>query len=124
MRKEERDPLTEKIIACCFKVHNALGPGFGEKVYHKAVIVALKDEGLKSVSEKEYEVRFAGKQVGKFRCDLLVEAKIVVELKAVKGIMPAVFRSQVIAYLKASGLKTGLLVNFGNASVQVTRIAN
>jgi GxxExxY protein len=67
---------------------------------------------------------FLGELAGLFRCDLVVENEIVVEIKAVNGIMPVLFRNQVIAYLKASGLKTGLLVNFGSKSCVVKRISN
>ncbi|MGQ0827644.1 MAG: GxxExxY protein, partial [Bacteroidota bacterium] len=73
--------------------------------------------------EKVFEVYFSGKKVGTFFCDLMVEEKIIVEVKAVTGIMPVLFRNQVIAYLRASKLKTALLVNFGNKSCEVKRIS-
>lgn len=123
MAEFERDILTEKIIACCFEVHNELGPGFPEKVYHNALKMALKDKELKSESEKEFTVYFKTKKVGNFRCDLLVNEAVIVELKSVTGIMPVLFRSQLISYLKAAKVKTGLLVNFGNKSCEVKRIS-
>jgi len=120
----ERDPLTEKIIACCFKVHTELGPGFKEKAYQNALMIALSESGLKFQSEKEFKLYYAKKHIATFRCDLLIEEKVIVEIKAITGILPIVFRNQVIAYLKASKLKTGLLINFGGKSCTIKRIAN
>lgn len=121
--KENRDPLTEKIIACCFKTHNELGPGFPERIYHNALKEVLKYEGLKYESEKEFEVTFRGKRIGKFRCDLLIEELVIVELKAITGIIPVLFHHQVLAYLKAASIKTGLLINFGNKSCDLKRLS-
>jgi GxxExxY protein len=61
--------------------------------------------------------------IGKFRCDLFVESKLIVELKSVTGIMPALFKTQVLSYLKASKIKTGLLINFDNPSCEIKRIS-
>lgn len=118
-----KDTLTEKIISCAFKVHSSLGPGFREINYHNALIIALNDAGLKCDSEKRFELYFMNKRVGVFKCDLLVEERVIVEVKAVTGIMPILFRNQVIAYLKASKVKTGLLINFGNKSCDIKRIS-
>ena len=119
-----RDPLTEKIIAACYQVHNELGPGFVERIYLSALKAALKKLELKYEQEKEFGVSFQGEKVGKFRTDLVVEDKVIVELKALEGRMPKVFESQVISYLKASGLSVGLLVNFGNRSCEIRRLMN
>lgn len=118
-----RDPVTEKIIACCYEVHNALGPGFPERIYHNALINCLTDRGVQFESEKEFDVHFNGKRIGSFRCDLFVVGTVIVELKSVTGIMPLLFRNQLISYLKASGIKTGLLINFGNASCEIKRVS-
>ncbi len=118
----ENDTLTEKIIACCFKVHNQLGAGFVEKIYRNALIIALIEQGLKVLSEKEFVVYFHKKNVGKFRCDIFVEEKVILELKAVSGKMPILFEYQLLSYLKASETKTGLLINFGNKSCEVRRL--
>jgi GxxExxY protein len=123
MEKFDRDPLTEKIIGCCFEVHRILGPGFNEKVYANALSFQLQQENLSFVVEKEFNVVFKGQLAGKFRVDLFVENSIIVELKAIVGYAPALFKSQVLSYLKASKVKTGLLVNFGNASCEVKRIS-
>ena len=119
----ERDGLTEKIIGCCFEVHRLLGPGFNEKIYAKALQHQLILENLSFVAEKEFSVVFKGQFVGNFRCDLFVENNVIVELKSVTGYIPALFKSQLLSYLKASKVKTGLLINFGNPSCEVKRIS-
>ncbi len=118
---DERDPLTERIIACCFKVHNELGPGFVEKIYQRALIMALKEEALKHGTEKEFEVLFQDKKIGSLRLDLIVDDKVIVEVKALLGNIPEVFKYQLLSYLKVTGIHVGLLVNFGNKSCQVKR---
>lgn len=120
----EIDPLTERIISCCFKVYTELGPGFTEKVYHNAMIVILGKEGLQYETGKRYPVAFQNRKVGQLVVDLLVENKVIVEIKAVTVYFPEVFKYQVISYLKAAKLNVGLLVNFGNKSCQIKRFIN
>ena len=120
---ESYDLLTGKIIGFCYEVHNQLGPGFLEKIYVNALKIKLHQAGLKYQGEKEFDVFFEGIIVGRFRCDLFVENEVIVELKAVTGYQPKLFQSQVISYLKASKVKTGLLINFGNKSCEVKRIS-
>jgi len=67
----DKDPLTEKIIGCCFKVHTELGPGFPEKVYQNALKIILKEMGLKFEGEVEFNISFKSKKIGKFRLDLI-----------------------------------------------------
>lgn len=119
--EKPKDPLTEKIIACCFRVHNELGPGFAEKIYHKALMIAFEDADLAYEAEKTFNVFFQDKKVGSFRLDLLVEGKVIVEIKALTGNVPEVFKYQVLSYLKASGGHVGLLINFGNKSCHIKR---
>ena len=123
MTNFEHDALTEKIIGCCYKVHTALGPGFIEKIYAKALQYQLRKEGLSFVIEKNFDVYFENEFIGKFRCDLFVEGTVIVELKSVTGFMPKLFHSQLLSYLKASKVKTGLLINFGNPSCEVKRLS-
>ncbi|MBI5605139.1 MAG: GxxExxY protein [Deltaproteobacteria bacterium] len=118
----DRDPLTAKIIEACYHVHNQIGPGFIERIYKNALIIALEKSKLGFFTEKEFVVKYEGKTVGKFRADLLVENKVIIELKAIEGKMPKIFESQVISYLKASALRVGLLINFGNRSCEVRRL--
>lgn len=121
--KPELDLLTQKIIECCFAVHRDLGPGFNEKIYSRALQITLEKAILRFVAEKEFIVMYDNKQVGKFRCDLLVEDAVIIELKSVTGFMPKLFYNQLISYLKASKIKTGLLINFGNTSCEVKRLS-
>jgi GxxExxY protein len=121
--KEEikNDPLTEKIIGACFNVHKALGPGLKEKIYQNALEIALGDVSLNCSTEKDYVVKFKDKRVGNLRIDLIVEDKVILEVKAIVGPIPKLFENQILSYLKISGIKVGLLVNFGEKSCQIKR---
>lgn len=124
IEKNSIDKITEKIIANCFKIHSSLGPGFKEKIYHNALKMALGKDNIKYETEKEYSVFYEDKKVGKLKVDLIIESKVILEIKAVTGNIPVVFRDQLLSYLKVSGLSVGLLINFGNNSCQVNRLAN
>ncbi|OGF52335.1 MAG: hypothetical protein A2044_06945 [Candidatus Firestonebacteria bacterium GWA2_43_8] len=115
------DILTEKIIGCCFDVHSKIGPGFAEKIYHNALCKALDDSGLEYTGEKLFKVVYKQNYVGDFKADFFIEDKVIVEIKAVCGLMPKTFSSQVLSYLKASEVKIGLLINFGNDSCDIKR---
>jgi len=119
---KDRDALTEKVIACAYKVHRALGPGFNEGIYHNGLKMALEEDGLRFQTEKSFNVSFRGKHIGRLRLDLIIENRVIIEVKALTGNLPAVFELQVLSYLKASGHKVGLLINFGNKSCQVRRL--
>ena len=119
---KDRDALTERVIACAYKVHSALGPGFNEGIYHNALKIALEEDGLRFQTEKSFNVSFRGKHIGRLRLDLVIEDKVIVEVKALTGSLPALFELQVLSYLKASGRKVGLLINFGNKSCQVRKL--
>ena len=84
--------------------------------------VALKKRELKYYSEKEYEIFFDDQKIAIHKLDLVVEDKIVIELKATIGEMPNIYRAQILSYLKASGLEVGLLINFGNESLDIKRL--
>lgn len=122
--QERPDRLTEQIIGCCFKVHNTLGPGFPERVYRNALVATLRATHLAVEQERRFQVRFEGVEVGEFRVDLLIEDRVILELKAVIGPMPNVFAAQLLAYLKAAKRPVGLLVNFGNPSCEVKRLVS
>jgi GxxExxY protein len=104
--------LTEKIIGEAFKVYNTLGYGFLEKVYENALIKKLQDSGLNVKQQYPISVIFEGEPVGEYCADILVEDKVIVELKAVEQINP-VYEVQLVNYLKATGIEVGLLINFG-----------
>ena len=99
-----------------------MGPGFNEKIYHTALKFALNQECLKFEAEKRFEVYYNTNKVGYLVMDLVVENEAIVEIKALAGNIPDVFKYQVLSYLKASNLKVGLLVNFGNKSCHVKRL--
>ena len=123
MEKKNRDPLTEKIIGCCFKVHSEIGPGFPERIYHNGLKIVCTGESISYESEKEYVVYFKNNKIGKFRCDLVVEGSVIVEIKAIAGKLPVLFHYQLLSYLKAAKIKTDLLINFGNKSCEVKRLS-
>lgn len=119
---KSRDPLTEKIIACSYKVHRELGPGFNERIYHNALKLAFEEQGLEYETEKSFRVHYQGRYVGVLKVDLIVSKKVIVEVKALTGYLPIVFQSQILSYLKISGIKVGLLINFGNKSCEIRRL--
>jgi GxxExxY protein len=111
--------LTEKIINAAYKVHNVLGFGFLEKVYKNALIIELRKMGLSILSEKPITVYYENEIVGEYVADIVVEGKVILELKAVKE-LTQIHEVQLVNYLKATGIEVGLLINFGH-SVQVKR---
>ncbi len=113
--------LTYKIIGLFYRVHTALGCGFPEKVYQKALGIEFHKENIKYEIEKTLKVIYNNEEVGIFRLDMLIEEKIVVEIKAVER-LPKVFKEQLISQLKASPYEVGLLVNFGSPKVEYIRI--
>ncbi|MBN2465087.1 GxxExxY protein [candidate division WOR-3 bacterium] len=117
----EFDALSSRVINSALKVHRELGPGFLESIYHAALLVQLRRDGLKCDSEKEVRVRYAGIEVGVHRLDMVVDDQIIVELKAVREFDDC-HMAQVLSYLRASGLKTGLLLNFGRSTLKVKRV--
>ena len=117
------DSLTEEIIGCAYKVSNAIGSGFLEKVYENALAIELADAGLIVETQKPIKVLYREQTVGEYFADMLVENDIIVELKAVKAIENIHF-AQCQNYLKATGKKLGLVINFGGEKVKVRRVVN
>lgn len=112
--------LTGAILGCAFEVINELGAGFLESVYEKALLLALRQKGLSAVSQHPVKVISRGENVGDFYADLLIEGKVIIELKAVKAIAPE-HQAQIINYLNATGIEVGLLINFGNPKLEYKR---
>jgi GxxExxY protein len=106
------DPLTEKIIGVFYEVYNELGFGFLESVYQEAMLIALRQAGLRVSAEVPVPVSFRGSLVGVFRADLVVEERVIVELKTSEGISK-MHEAQVLHYLRASAMEVGLVMNFG-----------
>ena len=114
------EQVTRDIIGCAFEVINELGIGFLESVYEKALLIALRQRGHLAISQHPMTVMFRGADVGIFYADLVVDEKVIVELKAVKAITPE-HQAQVINYLQATGIEVGLLINFGNPKLEYKR---
>ena len=121
LEKWRREELTEKIINACINVHQELGPGFVESIYHNALKVELEKQGLSFESEKEVKVFYFDVEVGRHRLDLIVENEIVLELKTVEEIVGK-FYAQVRSYLRAVDKQIGLLVNFAESKIDVRRV--
>jgi len=113
--------LAYKIIGCAMEVHKALGPGFLEAVYEEALKVELSFQGINFESQKQFPITYRGQEIKQFYCDLVVENKIILELKALKQ-LGDIERAQVINYLKVTGLQLGILINFGAKSLISERI--
>ena len=120
-RRLELDRITENIIGCAYTVGNELGSGFLEKVYENALAHELKKTGLAVEQQYGVQVTYDGVLVGEFSGDLLVENSVLVELKTAKA-LDEVHAAQCLNYLKATGLRVCLLINFGSPRVQIKRI--
>ena len=115
------EALSGRILEAALAVHKALGPGFLESVYQKAMEVALHHRDVPFDDQKAIRVFFENVEVGLHRLDLLVAGEIIVELKAVKA-LEDVHYAQVKSYLKATGLHVGLLLNFNAPTLVIKRI--
>ncbi|HOF17646.1 MAG TPA: GxxExxY protein [Phycisphaerae bacterium] len=113
--------LSFDVIGCAQRVHSALGPGFPESVYQKAMGYELAKAGIPFESEKGLQVWYEKCLCGDFRVDLLVDGKIVLELKALDRLTDD-HLAQALSYLKASGLQLAILMNFGCASFESRRV--
>jgi GxxExxY protein len=108
----KQSELTEKIIGLFYKVYNELGYGFSERVYENALALELKNEGFTTDQQKPICVNYAGVVIGEYFADILVNDSVILELKAVKQLLPD-HEVQLLSYLKASPIEVGLLLNFG-----------
>ncbi len=117
----DRD-ITERIIAAAISVHKALGPGFMESVYEEALCVELRLRGIVFERQRSIPLVYRDCPVGEHRLDLLVEGRVVVELKAARA-LDDVFFAQVRSYMKAIGTESGLLLNFASMPLTIKRVA-
>ena len=115
------ETVSQRVIRCAFDVSNTLGAGFLEKVYENALCVELKKNGLKFQSQKPVVVNYKGFQVGEYIADIVVEDKLLLELKALAALCSS-HEAQLINYLKATNLSVGLLLNFGRPKLGIKRI--
>jgi GxxExxY protein len=109
---EAEDKFAQRIIGAAMKVHTALGCGFLESIYVNALVIELNDAGLKFEREKRYSVSYKGAEIGFFNADLVIENRLIVEIKAVESLCVA-HSIQLVNYLAASMIDNGLLLNFG-----------
>src|SRR5215216_2377960 len=115
--------ITEKIIGSSMKVHAALGNGFQEVIYQRALEIEMREAGLHFLREFSMPIHYKGQKIGERRVDFFVEGKIMVELKAIIQ-LENVHLAQAKNYLEAYNMQVGLLINFGNISLQFKRIEN
>ena len=115
--------ITKRIIGCAYSVGNGLGAGFLEKVYENALAHELGKSGLRVQQQQPIKVMYDGIVVGDYVADIVVDDSVIVELKAVKA-LDSIHSAQCINYLKATGMKICLLINFGQPKIEIKRFAN
>jgi GxxExxY protein len=114
---EREDPLTRRIIACAIEVHKRLGPGLLEKLSQEAMVIEMELCGLKVEKNVKVAIEYRGKPIGDYFIDILVEDRVVLELKSVERHDP-VFEAQILSYMKLTSKKVGLLINFNSKMVK------
>ncbi len=115
--------LSYSIVKAAYEVFNELGPGFDEKIYEEAMQIVLKNYQHVVEQQKRVDIFFRGIFVGFHKLDLVVNEKVILELKAVSDIAP-IHKQQALSYLKATGLELALVINFGAGRLQVARVVN
>ncbi len=123
---KEEDGLAKRVLDEAFRLHSELGPGLLESVYEQVLAARLRKAGLQIETQKSISIVVDDLRIPEaFRADLVVEGKLIVELKSVEEMKP-VFAKQLLTYLRLSGLKLGLLLNFGAPSLKngIERVAN
>ena len=120
-KKFKHKEVTEQILNAAFEVHNILGCGFLEKVYENSLVYELKQRGLKVETQKEIKVVYKKTEVGLYIADVVVEDKVIVELKTVEEIN-SIHQAQLLNYLKSSGYEVGLILNFAKTRLEYKRM--
>jgi GxxExxY protein len=115
------ETISQRVIRCAFNVSNTLGAGFLEKVYENALCVEFERDGIRFQAQKSITVNYKGFEVGKYVADIVVEDKLLLEIKALSTICNS-HDAQVMNYLKATNLSVGLLLNFGRPKLGIKRI--
>ena len=113
--------LSYKIIELALEVHNELGCGFLEKVYENALMILLDRENIPASQQAPTDVYFQDKVVGQYFADIMVDNKLILELKTV-DVIANIHKAQVLNYLRATGLKLGLILNFGKPRLEYKRL--
>ena len=114
--------ISERVISCAFEVSNTLGAGFVEQVYENALCIELERAGIPFRRQQRYVVRYKNENIGNYIADIVVEDKLLIELKALSALNRE-HEAQLMNYLKASGIEVGLLLNFGTPRIGMKRIA-
>ncbi len=118
--------ISRIVVDICYKIHTQLGAGLFESVYHKILLIELEKAGLSYESQKVIPVYWEGQKIDQgFKADIIVENKVILELKSIEALLP-VHHKQLLTYLRLTGLKLGLLINFKESLIKngITRIVN
>jgi GxxExxY protein len=121
MDTDEINVVTERVIGCAMSVSNSLGASFLEKVYENALMIELQRSGLEALAQQSLKVRYRGIVVGDYCADIVVNGCVLLELKAAKNIDEN-HQAQLLNYLKTTGLKVGLILNFGTPRLGIKRM--
>ncbi|MCE2471613.1 MAG: GxxExxY protein [Anaerolineae bacterium] len=117
-RTENNDPSTYEIIGAAIEVHRILGPGLLESLYEEALCVELEERNLSYERQKLLEIDYKERNIGNFFIDIMVENRVIVELKSVKNLLP-VHDAQLLCYLRLTNIRIGLLINFNVANLKL-----
>ena len=112
--------LIKKIILCAYNVRTQLSAGFLESVYQKALLIELEKNGISAIAEAPIDVYYDDCIVGEYRADIIVENKIIIELKAIQKLSP-IHEAQLVNYLTATRKEYGLLINYGGEQIEIKR---
>jgi len=115
--------LTDKIIKCAIEVHKKLGPGFVERIYEEALTLLLRRNNIQCARQKEIRINFDNRLIGVQKVDLIIENKVIIELKSVSEINN-IHKAQLLSYLKAAEKEVGLILNFAKPVLEIKRIVN
>jgi GxxExxY protein len=115
--------LSHKLLGIAFKVHNRIGCGLHESAYEEAFCIELASSGIRYSRQQVFPIHYSGQYIGTYIADIVVEDKVILELKSVRSLNPVMF-AQVINYLKLSGLQVAYIINFHNLRVEWKRFVN
>jgi len=126
LERDELERIAKTTLDCAFKVHGELGPGLLEKAYEACLLLELHENGLQAITQKTIPIMYKGTRIDAgFRLDLLIEKELIVEVKSVESMLP-VHAAQLLSYLRLSGKRLGLLINFNTPRLKqgIKRIVN
>ena len=118
MEHEDINSIVDVVVECAKLVRSQLTPGFEEKVYKNALFIEMRDHGLTVECEVPFRVTYKGHVIGDYRADMIVDRRLIIELKAVNAIIP-IHEIQLVNYLTATGIDDGLLINFGAEKLEI-----